>query len=275
MEHPTWSSTKGIEFETLVVDEKGEIIARARHAAESRTEDLGGGVELEMLAIPGGLFQMGSHPHQGGPEERPRHPVSIKTFMMGRSLVTQQQWQAVMGRAATCRFKGDRLPVERVSWEEAQRFCRTLSMKSRKYYHLPSEAQWEYACRAGTCTPFYFGETITTQLANYVGEHIYRSEPPGPYRHCTTEAGTFPPNTFGLYDMHGNLWEWCEDSWLEDYTAAPRDGSAYTHRIQVLRAARGGSWHEPPANCRSAARIAFPKTDADEFMGFRVACGLT
>jgi formylglycine-generating enzyme required for sulfatase activity len=175
-----------------------------------------------------------------------------------------------MGKLPACRFKGHNLPVERVSWEETRRFCLQLSKKTSQRYLLPSEAQWEYACRAGTNTPFSFGETLTTEIANYVGGHTFRRESPGEYRHCTTQAGTFPPNAFGLYDMHGNLWEWCADNWLNDYSAAPRDGSAYFKKADPYRVARGGSWHEPPENCRSTTRIRFLESNADEFIGFRI-----
>ena len=264
-----------IRFESPTVNEKGEIIILTQHSAEGFIEDLGNGVGLGMLVIPAGFFQMGSPPHRGHDDEHPQHFVRIKSFMMARGVITQAQWKAVVGKMPPCRFKGDSLPVERVSWEDAQRFCQRLSKKSGRNYHLPSEAQWEYACRAGTTTPFGFGESLTTDLANYVGEHTYRSEPHGVYRHQTTETGTFPPNAFGLYDMHGNLWEWCEDSWADDYSSAPRDGSAYQTRNHARHVARGGSWHEPPENCRSALRIGFLQSEADEFMGFRIVCDIS
>ncbi|MEW6400318.1 MAG: formylglycine-generating enzyme family protein [Chloroflexota bacterium] len=261
-----------IEFETPTVNEKGEILSWTRHSAEQFVEDLGKGICLNMLLIPSGIFQMGSIPYRGNEEERPQHLVTVKSFWMGKAPVTQEQWKAVMGKLPPCRFKGDKIPLERVSWRDAQKFCERLSRKTGRNYHLPSEAQWEYACRAGTNTPFSFGETLTTDLANYVGQHAYRQEPRGPYRHCPTEGGMFPANDFGLYDMHGNLWEWCADSWLDDYSSAPRDGSAYQSQDIPCRVARGGSWHEPPENCRSATRLRVLQTDAEEFIGFRVVC---
>ncbi len=191
---------------------------------------------------------------------------------MSKYLITQAQWKAIMGKLPPCRFKGDGLPVERVSWDDAQKFCQQLSKKTGRKYHLPSESQWEYACRAGTNTPFSFGETLTIEVANFNGEHTFRNEPRGLYRHVTAEGGTFPPNAFGLYDMHGNLWEWCADNWLEDYASSPRDSSSYQNKDSRYRVARGGSWHEPPALCRSAARLQVLQSDADEFMGFRVVC---
>jgi formylglycine-generating enzyme required for sulfatase activity len=263
-----------VEFETPALNEKGEIIARTRHTAEQFTEDLGDGINLETMVIPSGVFQMGSPRQAGNPDEQPQHFVTIKSFMMGKFLITQGQWKAILGKLPPCRFKGDHLPVERVSWEDAQKFCQRLSKKAARNYGLPSETQWEYACRAGTSTPFSFGETLTVEVANFNGEHTFREEPRGFYFHSTNEGGKFPPNAFGLYDMHGNLWEWCADNWLDDYTSSPRDGSPYQHKDDRYGVARGGCWHEPPELCRSAARLQVLLSDADEFMGFRVVCDL-
>lgn len=265
-------SMKTIEFETPTLNEKGEIIAYARHSATQFSEDLDNGIRLDMLVIPAGIFQMGSHPHQRQVDEGPTHLATIKSFMMSKFLVTQGQWKAVMGKLSPCRFKGDDLPVERISWEDAQKFCQRLSKRTGQNYRLPSETQWEYACRAGTNSPFSFGETLTTEVANYNGEHTFRDEPRGVYWHSTNEGGKFPPNAFGLYDMHGNLWEWCTDNWLDDYSSAPRDESSYQKHDNLYRVARGGSWHESPKLCRSAARLRVLQTEAEEFMGFRVVC---
>jgi len=261
-----------IEFETPTLNAKGEVIAWARHTAEQFTEELGKGLQLDLLVIPAGMFQMGSLSNIGNPDEHPQHFVSIKSFVLGKSLIAQGQWKAIMGKLPPCRFKGDSLPVERVSWEDAQTFCQRLSKKTGRAYRLPSETEWEYACRAGTASPFSFGETITIEVANFNGEHSFREEPRGRYIHVTTKGGTFPPNAFGLYDMHGNLWEWCADNWLDDYSSSPRDSSSYQNKDSCERVGRGGSWHEPPALCRSATRIRFLQTDAEEFIGFRVAC---
>jgi formylglycine-generating enzyme required for sulfatase activity len=263
-----------IEFETPTLNEKGEIIARSHHFADQFSEDLGNGVQLDLIQIPAGIFPMGSNPHQGHVDEEPTHLVTIKSFRMGKFLITQAQWKAVMAKLPPCRFKGENLPVERVSWKAAHEFCQRLSQKMGSNYHLPSETQWEYACRAGTNTPFSFGETLTTEVANFNGEHTFRHEPPGIYFHSTSEGGEFPPNSFGLYDMHGNLWEWCADNWLDDYSSSPRDGNAYEKHDNPFRVARGGSWHEPPELCRSAARLRVSQSDADEFVGFRVACDI-
>jgi formylglycine-generating enzyme required for sulfatase activity len=259
-----------IEFETMTLNENGEIFTSTHHTAEQLIEDLGNRIRLEMLVIPSGIFQMGSLWHIRNNDEQPQHLVTIKSFMMSKFLITQAQWKAIMGKYPPCRFKGDNLPIERVSWDDAQKFCQRLSKMTGRTYHVPCETQWEYACRAGTNTPFSFGETITAEVANFNGEHTFLHEQRGPYRHVTTEGGTFPPNAFGLYDMHGNLWEWCMDNWLDDYTASPRDSNSYQNKDSRYRVARGGSWHEPPELCRSAARIKFLQSEADEFMGFRV-----
>jgi len=261
-----------IEFETPLLDERGEIVARTRHTTEQFTEDLRNDIHLDMLVIPSGMFQMGSPKNQGSTDEHPQHFVTIKSFMMGKFLVTQGQWKAVIGKLPPCRFKGDKLPVERVSWNDAQKFCQQLSKRTGRNYHLPSETQWEYACRAGTRTPFSFGKTLTSDFANFNSEHTFREEPRGFYFHSTSEGGKFPPNAFGLCDMHGNLWEWCADNWLDDYSSSPRDGSSYQNKDSRYRAARGGSWHEPAALCRSAVRLRVMQSDAEEFIGFRVIC---
>jgi formylglycine-generating enzyme required for sulfatase activity len=261
-----------IEFEAPTLNEQGEIIARTRCTAEYFLEDLGNHVTLEMLLIPPGVFQMGSPRHAASPDEQPQHLVTIKAFMMSRFLTTQEQWKAVIGSLPRCRFKGDDLPVEQVSWKDARRFCDRLSKRAGRHYQLPSETQWEYACRAGTVTPFSFGETLTIDVANFNGEHTFRGEPRGFYRHTTTQGGTFPPNAFGLHDLHGNLWEWCTDNWLDDYSSSPRDSNSYQDKNNRYRVVRGGSWHEPPDLCRSASRLQVFESEADEFTGFRVVC---
>jgi formylglycine-generating enzyme required for sulfatase activity len=173
---------------------------------------------------------------------------------MGKYTVTQAQYQAVMGNNPAS-FKGDNRPVEQVSWNDAIEFCDRLSKKLGQPYTLPSEAQWEYACRAGTTTPFHFGETITPDLANSHGDYTYGAGPKGIYRKATTEVGRFPPNGFGLYDMHGNVWEWCLDHWHSSYQGAPADGSAWvTGGDSKRRVQRGGSWTGYPGGCRCASR---------------------
>jgi formylglycine-generating enzyme required for sulfatase activity len=259
-----------IEFETPTLNQKGQITVWRRLTAEQFTDVLGKGADLQMILIPSGSFQMGSPPHAGSADERPQHFVTIKAFWMSKFLITQAQWKAVVGKLPPCRFHGENLPVERVSWRDANRFCQRLAKKTGKNYRLPSETEWEYACRAGTNTPFSFGETLTVEVANFNGEHSFGEEPHGFYFHSTNEGGKFPPNAFGLYDMHGNLWEWCADNWSDDYSASPRDHSAFQKKDDQYRVARGGSWHEPPSLCRSATRLRVLQSDADEVMGIRV-----
>jgi formylglycine-generating enzyme required for sulfatase activity len=166
------------------------------------------------------------------------------------------------------RFKGDKLPVESVSWEDAVEFCARLSKATRKEYGLPSEAQWEYACRAGTTTPFNFGETISSDLANYNSNYTYQNESKGKYREHITEVGSFLPNGFGLYDMHGNVWEWCADTYHENYQGAPNDGSVWGKRTNIF-VLRGGSWNQPPGGCRSSYRSWGAPDYLNSALGFR------
>ena len=160
-------------------------------------------------------------------------------------------------------FSGAKRPVEKVSWDNAVDFCRKLSQKTGREYRLPSEAEWEYACRAGTTTPFHFGETITTELANYNGTDPYAYEPKGKYLERTTDVGIFPPNAFGLYDMHGNVWEWCQDDLHDNYIGAPKDGSVWESQGGDTKVLRGGSWFNPPQYSRSASRGIYGKRDLD------------
>jgi len=262
---------QGFEFEVVTVNARGEITERKTHAARQYVESLGEGVSLEMVVIPGGRFLMGSRAGYAYDDECPQHSVRVSSFLLGKYPVTQEQWQAVMGSLPPCRGQGARRPVDRVSWNDAREFCAWLSEQTGRVYRLPGEAEWEYACRARTITPFYCGETITTDLANYVGEHVYRSEPKGVYRHETTVVGSFPPNAFGLYDMHGNVWEWCADAWHDDYEGAPTDGAAWESGRAAHRVLRGGCWHDPPGLCRCATRLKQAPTEGEDFFGLRVA----
>ncbi|WP_345940593.1 SUMF1/EgtB/PvdO family nonheme iron enzyme [Nostoc sp. UIC 10630] len=243
------------------------------------TENLGDGVVLEIVPIRGGKFLMGSPENE--PErysdESPQHLVTIQPFFMGRYPVTQSQWAVVAGlkkinielNPEPSYFKGANRPVEQVSWDDAIEFCARLSNKTGKTYRLPSEAEWEYACRAGTTTPFYFGETITTDLANYNGNYTYGAGSKGEYRQQTTDVGKFSPNPFALFDMHGNIWEWCQDNWHENYNKAPADGSPWMSDNDN-RLLRGGSWGTDPRNCRSAYRGCDARDARGSRVGFRV-----
>ena len=173
-------------------------------------------------------------------------------------------------------FKGDNRPVEQVNWYDSVEFCGRLSKLTGRDYRLPSEAEWEYACRAGTTTPFYFGETITGELANYRASSTYAREAEGQYREETTPVGQFPPNQFGLYDMHGQVWEWCADTWHDNYEGAPTDGTAWLEGGKKDRSPlRGGSWFSYPDYCRSAFRNYVGRRDIrNDRFGFRLVCGL-
>ncbi len=260
-------------FTTKTVNKTGKIVNQENHQAKYFKEDLGNNITLEMVQIPGGSFKMGSPASEKGrsQDESPQHQVNVPGFSMGKFVVTQEQYKQIMGYNPSS-FSGAKRPVERVSWNNAVDFCQKLSQQTGREYRLPSEAEWEYACRAGTTTPFHFGETITTELANYNGTYTYASEPKGKYLGQTTDVGSFPPNAFGLYDMHGNVWEWCQDDWHDNYIDAPKDGSVWTSQSGITKLLRGGSWLNDPDYCRSAFRYRNFLGDLDDDFGFRVVC---
>jgi formylglycine-generating enzyme required for sulfatase activity/tRNA A-37 threonylcarbamoyl transferase component Bud32 len=263
---------KTFTFEVVTTNEEGSIINRSNHSANYFVEDLGNGVKLEMVEIPAGTFYMGSpeNEEERRDSESPQHQVNVPSFFIGKYPLTQAQYQAIMGSEQGY-FTGTNCPVECVTWDDAVAFCQKLSQKTGKNYKLPSEAQWEYACRAGTTTPFYFGESITPDLVNCNGNHAYAAAPKGQDREQTTDVGTFPPNAFGLYDMHGNVWEWCEDDWQKNYVNAPINGSALIS-LNDIKVLRGGSWYLYPQDCRSANRDNGNRVFTDYDIGFRVVC---
>ncbi|MFY7799532.1 MAG: SUMF1/EgtB/PvdO family nonheme iron enzyme [Dolichospermum sp.] len=267
-----------VTFTTKTVNKTGKIVNQENHQAKYFKEDLSNGITLEMVQIPGGSFIMGSPASEKGRDnnESPQHQVNVPGFSMGKFVVTQEQYQQIMGKNPSYfTQKGAKRPVEQVSWNDAVEFCQKLSQQTGREYRLPSEAEWEYACRAGTTTPFHFGETITTDLANYNGTYTYASEPKGKYLQQTTDVGSFPPNAFGLYDMHGNVWEWCQDDWHENYIDAPKDGSVWTSRSGDTKMMRGGSWLYVPQLCRSASRGNYYRVVRGSIfnaVGFRVVC---
>jgi formylglycine-generating enzyme required for sulfatase activity len=312
------------------------------------------GLELAMVRIPAGEFEMGSPPEEAerSEDEGPRRRVTLGEFLLGRTPITQAQWRVVarweppagerwqreldpepshfqperrresealpnplrLSQSSDRAFRfgtfaplegeetSDQRPVECVSWHEAMEFCRRLNSRlgagAGRTYTLPREAQWEYACRAGTTTPFAFGETLTAALANYNASATYGNGSKGEYRQQTTPVGMFPANAWGLQDMHGNVWEWCLDDWHESYEGAPEDGSAWLIDETGLdrgkgeemrrkgresgaegkepgagrRLLRGGSWIHNPGDCRSAYRYGVPQDFRDDYCGFRVCC---
>ncbi|MBC1195642.1 SUMF1/EgtB/PvdO family nonheme iron enzyme [Microcystis aeruginosa BLCCF158] len=287
-------------FETFTVNPNGKVSQPESKTARYYSEDLGNGITLDMVAIPGGTFTMGTEDEEierlvkkfnweGYRSERPQHQVTVPPFFLGKYPITQAQWRAIASRTDLkvkqdldlnpAYFKdrpdSDRRPVEQVNWDHAIEFCARLSkLKEGREYRLPSEAEWEYACRAGTTTPFYFGETITGELANYRASNTYADEPKGEYRQQTTPVGQFPPNAFGLYDMHGNVREWCADTWHDNYDGAPTDGSAWIENGNDNRSPlRGGSWYGNPNYCRSAYRYYNNRRVNNDSNGFRVVCG--
>ncbi|NCR70265.1 MAG: SUMF1/EgtB/PvdO family nonheme iron enzyme [Microcystis aeruginosa LG13-12] len=287
--------------ETVLVNETGKVIERKPVKAyfyDEKLAEVGNRKKaqnyIRMMYIPQGEFWMGTEDEEierlvkkfgwdGFRSERPQHLVKVPAFHISQTPITQAQWRAVAATAKIdiyletnpSRFKGDELPVERVNWYEATEFCKRLSRETKREYRLPSEAEWEYACRAGTTTPFYFGETITGELANYNAGYTYAGEAKGEYRQQTTPVGQFPPNAFGLYDMHGNVWEWCADTWHDNYHVAPTDGSAWIKNgNDNLSPLRGGSWYFNPYYCRSACRNFDDRRDFHLYdYGFRVVCG--
>ena len=261
-------------FEIISVNNSGGIIHRSQGNARQKIENLGNDIKLEIVYTPGGSFIMGSPEDEAkrNRSEGPQHQVTLQPFYMSKYPITQNQYQAIMGNNPS-KFKGANRPVEKVNWYHATEFCQKLSEKTGKNYRLPSESQWEYACRAGTTTPFYFGETITSKLVNYDCDYTYADAPKGKYRKETTNVGIFLPNAFGLYDMHGNVWEWCADEWHINYDGAPTDGSVWLDGDKDRSPLRGGSWADVPDNCRSAIRLNYYWRDAlSNATGFRVVC---
>jgi len=226
-----------------------------------------------MVKIPAGSFLMGTEEAEvirlckeyetdWYKCEMPQHRVNLQEFYLGKYPVTQEQYQAVMGNNPS-KFKDNpKNPVENVRWNDAQEFCQKLSDKTGKKYRLPSEAEWEYACRAGTQTRYYFGDD-----QKLLGEYAWHGENSGDKTH---PVGQKKPNNWGLYDMHGNVWEWCEDGWHDNYQKAPTDGTAWNenHSVTNMRVLRGGSWHGNPRSCRSAYRVDYD--DRFAYDGFRV-----
>jgi formylglycine-generating enzyme required for sulfatase activity len=275
-------------------------------------------VKIPLVKIPAGEFLMGSPLDEAEryDDEGPQHVVTLGSFSIGRMPITQAQWREVaewqplageswgreldpepsffqtrsnlkawnysVGRFSTLEGEAnsDQRPVDNVSWLDAMEFCERLSRRTGRHYTLPSEAQWEYACRAGSITPFHFGPTITPELANYDGNYTYGEGPKGAYRQQTTPVGLFPVNPWGLHDMHGNVWEWCLDHWHESYDNAPFDGRAWIDPAakdskaeeEQPRLLRGGSWYDGPRSCRSARRVHVRPGYASSDVGFRVVC---
>lgn len=246
--------------------------ARPRRAGDKVELDLPGDVKLAFAWCPPGTFRMGSEHPEGYPDEKPVHRVTLtRGFYMGTHPITQAMWKAVMG-AEPSQFKGPNRPAENMSWDDCQAFCTAVMahLGSRVTVRLPSEAEWEYACRAGTTAEFHFGDVIRTDLANYNGTSSWNGSPTGKYLAETTDVGSFPANPWGLFDTHGNVWEWCEDWYgpypVEDQTDPVRR-EKHSHNRRVMR---GGCWNSSPVHCRAAHRYWFAPGHRSGLVGCRV-----
>jgi formylglycine-generating enzyme required for sulfatase activity len=252
---------RAFAFDVVTLDSDGRETERRRGRAQQFSERLGKRAILHMVQIPGATFTMGAPASDAGSSqfERPQRLVTVPPFYLAKYPVTIDQWRAVMG-ALPPAMKGlnrqfrvsGRQPVVCVSCGEAEAFCAKLSRTTRRTYRLPTEAEWEYACRAGTTSPFAFGESITQEVVNHDGT-LFRLLG----KDCaTTPVGSLGvANAFGLFDMHGNVWEWCRDYWHADYQGAPVDGSAWRcDADQGTRVLRGGSWFAQARCCRAAER---------------------
>jgi formylglycine-generating enzyme required for sulfatase activity len=260
-------------FEVVTVNASGNIVNKEIKTNRQQVFELDDEIKLEMVHIPAGTFMMGAPEYEQASQndEKPQHKVTLKAFWIAKYPITQAQYQVVIGNNPS-NFQDDSSPVENVAWNDAVDFCQKISTKLKETFQLPSEAQWEYACRAGTKTPFHFGETITENLANYDANSTYLHESSGNKRGKTTPVGIFSPNTFGLYDMHGNVWEWCEDDYHDNYEGALTDGSAWLSSNSSKKVIRGGSWCIYPPYCRSASRDYYSRSYRLLNIGFRVVC---
>ena len=246
-----------------------EVLAPDGVAAIGRARDQAS-LALTLLWIPPGRFWKEGPGEQWGRELK----LDPSRFLI-KDGKGENKVRLLEGESNT-----DQRPVEQVSWEDAMEFCHRLSLRTGRTYALPSEAQWEYACRAGTTTPFHFGDTISPELANYRGDFAYADGPQGVYRKQTTPVGMFPANAWGLHDMHGNVWEWCLDEWHDSYEGAPTDGRAWLDAAErekskesvKTKLLRGGSWNVVPRFCRSAFRYLSLPVNAIDGVGFRVVC---
>jgi len=262
--------------QSVDVSQRKQMEERLRSLLASGVRPVGpfvtNSIGMKFALIPPGTFMMGSPNSEAEREDdETEHKVTLTNgFFMGVYTVTQEEWEAIMGTNPSSFRDKRNLPVENVSWDECQRFIKKLREQEKHQYRLPTEAEWEYCCRAGTTTPFFFGETIFTDQANYSGD-IYGNGKKGEFLGETTPVGSFPANAFGLHDMHGNVCEWCQD-WLGDY---PQNDDidpqgADTGEFFVLR---GGSWRYDPQLCRSARRSGNDASSTGH--GFRVCCFAT
>jgi formylglycine-generating enzyme required for sulfatase activity len=273
-------ATVSFVYTKAVLDPSGHV-TRSKGTAECFVPDIGGESDIQMVAIPAGKFLMGSPQTEAGRgnDEPLPHDEQVAEFYISRREVTQKEWRLVATTlpqvsialpADPSTFKGDNQPVENISWPEAQEYAARISKRTGRNFTLPSRIQWEYACRAGTSSPFYFGETITPDVAAYNAEVGYGKAPAGGKPTEPTDVGKFESaNQFGLDDMHGNVWEWCETEYVphasQQSTTAGSPASGLARRVL-----RGGSFESLATDCRSASRYALQETARQRDVGFRL-----
>ena len=290
------------QFDVIAGDQRGKVTQSRKSRARYFAESLNDGAVIEMVEVPGGAYSMGTSSDEidqiakdhGRAVERdmkdrlserlrwetPQHMVNLTGFYLSKFEVTQTQWRAVAQLPKVSRdlvsdpsfFKGGSRPVEMVSWDDAMEFCDRLSRATGRKYRLPTEAEWEYACRAGSKSPFHFGETMTPAWANYDAKSPYASGPKGDSRQQTISVGSLGvANAFGLYDMHGNVWEWCLDTWHDNYIQAPRDGKSRDREANnYVKVIRGGAWNSFAGECRASSRNRITSPFKLNGVGFRV-----
>jgi formylglycine-generating enzyme required for sulfatase activity len=288
-----FSSVSVIETTALQPRMPTPVVAQSlslanKSAGEASAKSFVNSIGMKLVRIPAGTFLMGSPASEAGhyDNETQHHVTLTRDFYLGTTVVTQGEYEQVMGMNPSYFSAGgggrgkingmytSRFPVEQVSWGDAVEYCRRLSALATEHaagrvYRLPTEAEWEYACRAGTATPFHFGSQLTSRQANFNGNHPYGITTTGPYLERTATVGSYGCNGYGLFDMHGNVWEWCSD-WYGDYTAPaqvdPLGAAAGSGRVN-----RGGGWSNYARDCRSALRGRNTPGNRDDNLGFRVA----
>ena len=279
---PQIADSQACPFEVISLDSKGREISRGFQDFHYLIEPMGK-QEIRLMVIPPGEYGMGSSEKNAHRAEKPQHLVKISSFLMSQFPITKAQWKIVAGypqvnrklKKITSQSGAMNTPVIKVSWHDAVEFCDRLSAKTNHVYRLPTEAEWEYACRALTYTDFHFGETISAQYANYDATTSYQLEAPGIYRKEVSPTSKFNnPNPFGLFDMHGNIWEWCLDHWHDNYDNAPCDGRGWIGTNETRRIMRGGSWRNEAYLCRSSYRCSNDEDDSANNIGLRIVLSL-